>query len=322
MSRGLPPLTIISSTSSPTAPANSSGFQPPLASFYLTLWSPSLCIWNLTLPPKVSHSPERPPPCYSAPLPTAVSSESYPPPWRIFTCPGAFRWSPSMWKTCHTWDRVGCVAPLLQYHYRVPHLAVHEVYPEWAVACFPPQAPSHRASNVICCLRELDPIIPGLVWLVVVGGVGAGVLQPPSPVHPVLGLSVGRQVPCCQFRVEIGGVESLEESSPVVLSLPCHQGSVGLCRVTPKRAAWWEIHAHHIGHIGVESHENPSGYQTPTKVGLTVLLQEPIVRIKKHCQPMHVPPKTFRASRARVHHLLRHCQHGDPVTEYHIYNHI
>ena len=75
-----------------------------------------------------------------------------------------------------------------------------------------------------------------------------------EPVHPVMGLSVGRQVPCRQVRASIKEAESLEEPVQVSLPTPLDPYSVDLFRVTPKLTAWMTSHNHHIGHIVVESH--------------------------------------------------------------------
>ena len=56
------------------------------------------------------------------------------------------------------------------------------------------------------------------------------------------------------MNVTIGSAESLAEPFLVGFPLPLHPESVGLCTVTPKRAAWMEIHDRPIGHIGAEAH--------------------------------------------------------------------
>ena len=47
------------------------------------------------------------------------------------------------------------VDPLLQYHYHVLHVVVHEVYLECAAARRLPRSSSHWASDVVCRLREI-----------------------------------------------------------------------------------------------------------------------------------------------------------------------
>ena len=79
---------------------------------------------------------------------------------------------------------------------------------------------------------------------------GGEVLNTP-PGHPVLDLYVGRQGPHNQVRFTVVAEDSLEEPVPYGFYLSHNPESVGLRRVTPKRASWLAIHVHHLGHIGV-----------------------------------------------------------------------
>ena len=138
--------------------------------------------------------------------------------------------------------------PLLQDHYRDPLVAVHEVYPECAAARRPPVHPPtgqvmSRASRGKDTRKVLES--SGGLWS------GGEALQLSSG-HPVMGLYVGHQGPSCQVCITIGAEESLAEPVPVGFPLPRHLESVGLFKVTPKRAACLASHAHCIGNICAE----------------------------------------------------------------------
>ena len=82
---------------------------------------------------------------------------------------------------------------------------------------------------------------------------GGGVPQV-APVHPMLGLPIGGQVPHLQVCVALRAADLLAETFLLGVYLPHQHVAVGLRRVTPKRAARLTRHAHCYGHIGDESH--------------------------------------------------------------------
>ena len=55
------------------------------------------------------------------------------------------------------------VNPLLQDHYRVSHISVHEVYPKCAAARRPRWESSHKVICVVCCPQEGYTVNPGIV---------------------------------------------------------------------------------------------------------------------------------------------------------------
>ena len=79
---------------------------------------------------------------------------------------------------------------LLQDHYHVPRMEVHEVEPECATDLSPSWESTHWESYLSCYIWEEYPVGPGLIR----GGEwGEGVTQI-APYHPVLGLPIGGQV--------------------------------------------------------------------------------------------------------------------------------
>ena len=107
----------------------------------------------------------------------------------------------------------------------------------------PPWESPQWESYDACCPWEGYSVCPGIIQ-----GVGGGA-PPISLGHPVMGLPMGGQGPCCQLHIAPGSVEPLEEPLPVVVPPPCHPEAVGLRRVDPKCVARLTSHAHHIGHI-------------------------------------------------------------------------
>ena len=211
--------------------------------------------------------------------------------------------------------------PLIQDHYRVIHVVVHEVDPKCTPACGPPKASPHPAINAACYLQEGDPVVPEIVWGV--GGRGGGVHKF-TPVHPVTDFPVEIQGPFLQVRVALRSENLVEEPLMVGVYLPHNPEAVGLCKVSRKHASMLTRHSHHLVQLGADAH-------TVEQLRQCVKITMEACFLSKHVEPISAynhaanrctscPKPSVPAGQVPLHPHF--CHRGDPVSEDHIYDHI